>query len=91
MINQEMLKEDPALLISWAEAMLFPESISKNLKSCKEDEFLYHYLKAELAGFDNTNYKVDFFSLMQSKYNFSQQDLERKLENVKKARIKEIN
>jgi hypothetical protein len=92
MISQGILKEDPALQIYWAEAMLpHPQDKILNLKSSREDEFIYHYLKSELAGFDNIRYKRDFFLLMINKYNFKQKDLEKRLENIKKERIKEIN
>ena len=86
MISQKKIKEDPALLIYWAEAMLFPANISQSLKDSKEDEFIYNYLRAELNGLDNINYKEDFFYLMQNKYNFKKEDLEKRLENIKKMK-----
>jgi len=92
MTSQEKIKEDPTLLIYWAEAMLpHPQDRILNLKGSREDEFLYHYIRAELGGFDNRKYKEDFFNLIKNKYNFQQEDMEKRLDNIKKARIKEIN
>jgi hypothetical protein len=88
----EQPKEDPALLIYWAEAMLpHPQDKILNLKSSREYEFVYNYLKSELAGFDNTNYKEDFFNLMINKYNFKKEDLEKRLNNIKETAKKRNN
>jgi hypothetical protein len=52
---------------------------------------IYNYLKAELAGFNNSAYKEDFFNLMKKKYNFSQENLEKRLEDIKKEKIRRID
>jgi hypothetical protein len=92
MNSKKTLKENPALLIYWAEAMLpHPQDKILNLKDSREEKFIYNYLKSELAGFNNSNYKEDFFDLMINKYNFKKEDLENKLNNIKEAMIKRNN
>jgi hypothetical protein len=89
---KETLKEDPALLIYWAEAMLpHPQDKILNLKGSRELEFIYHYIKAELAGCNNTKYKEDFFNLMKDKYNFQKEDLEKRLNNIREESKKRNN
>ncbi|MGY4884503.1 MAG: hypothetical protein ACP5NZ_02905 [Nanobdellota archaeon] len=85
MISQKRTKEDPLLYIYWAEAILpHPQDKILNLEESRNIEFIYQYLKDELNGFDNSKYKEDFLNLMKDKYNFSQEDLEKRLENIKK-------